>query len=172
MYHHTANESLHHLHGVKISGTPTLAGVSYQFGFIRFSIWLQCKISESSVFSIFFPHKVSHHKVRKVWSQFLKKTSDRLGLDDLKSPKVRFLGFWQNTYPFRCAFLIQHESQCFLFFLTLYKNNMFAKNLVLDLWSKNLKTNQNAGFFKLQYLTKNLRYEVKFLDMTRGPRKH
>ena len=31
---------------------------------------------------------------------------------------------------------------------------------------------QNAGFFKLQYLTKNLRYEVEFLDMTRGLRKH
>ena len=30
---------------------------------------------------------------------------------------------------------------------------------------------QNAGFFKLQYLTKNLRYEVEFLDMARGPRK-
>ena len=29
---------------------------------------------------------------------------------------------------------------------------IFAKttNLVLELWSKNLKTNQNAGFFKLQ----------------------
>ena len=173
MYNHAATESLHLLRGAKISWTPTLSGVSYQFGFNRFSICLQFKISKSSVFSIFFPHKASHHKVRKVWSQFLKKTSDRLGLDDLKSPKVRFLGFCrQNTYPFRYAFLIQHESQCFLFFLTFYKNNMFAKNLVLDLWSKNLKTNQNAGFFKLQYLTKNLRYEVKFLDMTRGPRKH
>ena len=49
---------------------------------------------------------------------------------------------------------------------------MFAKNLVLDLWSKNQKTNQNAGFLKLQYLTKNLSYEVGFLDMTRGPGKH
>ena len=34
--------------------------------------------------------------------------------------------------------------------LTFCKNNMFAKNLVLELWSKNLKTNENAGFFKLQ----------------------
>ena len=41
MYHHTATESLHHLRGAKISRTPTLAGVSYQFGFIRFSICLQ-----------------------------------------------------------------------------------------------------------------------------------
>ena len=41
MYHHTATESLHRLRGAKISRTPTLAGVSYQFGFIRFSICLQ-----------------------------------------------------------------------------------------------------------------------------------
>ena len=47
-----------------------------------------------------------------------------------------------------------------------------AKNLVLDLWSENLKTNQNARFFKLQYLTKTLSCEVEFFDMTRGPRKH
>ena len=34
------------------------------------------------------------------------------------------------------------------------------------------KKNQIAGFFKLQYLTKNLRREVDFFDMTRGPRKN
>ena len=64
-YHHTATESLHHLRGAKISGTPTLAGVSYQIGFICFFICLQCKISGSSIFFI-FSHEVSHHKVRKV----------------------------------------------------------------------------------------------------------
>ena len=32
--------------------------------------------------------------------------------------------------------------------------------------------NQNAGFFKLQHLTKNWMYEVEFLDMTRSPRKN
>ena len=31
---------------------------------------------------------------------------------------------------------------------------------------------QNEGFFKPQYLTKNLSYEVEFLDMIRGARKH
>ena len=46
---------------------------------------------------------------------------------------------------------------------------MFGKNLVLQLWSKNLWTNQNAGFFKLEYLTNKLRYEAEFLDVTRGP---
>ena len=45
---------------------------------------------------------------------------------------------------------------------------MFGKNLVLELWSKSLKTNQNEGFFKLQYFTNRLRYEDEFLDNNRG----
>ena len=52
-YHHTRTESLYRLCDEKISWTPTLAGVSYQFDFVRFPICLQCKISGSSVFSIF-----------------------------------------------------------------------------------------------------------------------
>ena len=63
-YHHTAAESLYQLCGAKISWAPTLAGVSQQIGFVRFPICLQCKISGSSVFSI-FSHEISHHKVRK-----------------------------------------------------------------------------------------------------------
>ena len=65
MYHHAATEIPYCLRGAKTNWTPTLAGVSYKFGFVRFSIRLQCKISGSSVFSIFF-HKVLHDKVRKV----------------------------------------------------------------------------------------------------------
>ena len=53
-YHHTAIEDIYRLFDVKINWTPTLAGVSYQFGFVRFPICLQCKISGSSVFSVFF----------------------------------------------------------------------------------------------------------------------
>ena len=64
-YHHTAYESLHRLCDEKNSWTPTLAGVSYQFGFVPFPICLQCNISGSSVSSI-FSHEVSHHKLRKV----------------------------------------------------------------------------------------------------------
>ena len=30
---------------------------------------------------------------------------------------------------------------------------MFGKILFPELWSENLKANQNAGFFKLEYLT-------------------
>ena len=65
-YHHTATESLYCICGAKISWTPTSAGVSYHLSFVRFPICLQGKISGSSVFSIFFPHEVSHHNVRKV----------------------------------------------------------------------------------------------------------
>ena len=64
-YHHTATESLYHLCDEKICWAPMLAGVSYQFGFVPFSICLQCKISGSSVFSI-FSREVSHDKVRKL----------------------------------------------------------------------------------------------------------
>ena len=46
---------------------------------------------------------------------------------------------------------------------------MFGKNPVLELWSKNLRTNQNVGFFKIEYLRNKLRYEAEFLDVTRGP---
>ena len=57
----------------------------------------------------------------------------------------------------------------FLYFL---QKQHVSKNLALELQIKNLKTNQNVGFFKPQYLTKSLRYEVEFLDMIKGPRKY
>ena len=66
MYHHTATEGLYRLRGVKISWTLTLAWVAYKFGFVHFSICLQYKISETSVFYIFLSHEVLYHKVRKV----------------------------------------------------------------------------------------------------------
>ena len=43
---------------------------------------------------------------------------------------------------------------------------MPGKNLVLKLWSKNLKTNQNAGFFKLQYLINTFMNEVECFYVT------
>ena len=48
--------------------------------------------------------------------------------------------------------------------LTFCKTSMSGKNLVF-----NLKANQNAEFFKLEYLTNKLRYEFEFLNVTRGP---
>ena len=47
--------------------------------------------------------------------------------------------------------------------------DMFAKIWFLSYGPKTSKSNQNAGFFKLQYL---LGYEVEYLDMTSGSRKH
>ena len=48
---------------------------------------------------------------------------------------------------------------------------MHRKNLLFELWSKNLQTNQNVRFFKLQYLTKELRYELQFLFVARHSQK-
>ena len=50
-------------------------------------------------------------------------------------------------------------------FLTFCQKQMSGKNFVLELWSKNRETNQNAGFFKLQYLTKELSHEAEVLHV-------
>ena len=81
--------------------------------------------------------------------------------------KRSFLGFWGKKIPFIYAFFFQHDSANDL--STFYRSEIFGRNLVFELWSKNLKTNQNAIFFKLQYLTNKLRYEIDFLDVTRVP---
>ena len=52
--------------------------------------------------------------------------------------------------------------------LTFRKKEMFEKNLVYELWSKNMKINQNAGFFTLQFVTNKLKYEVELLDRGKG----
>ena len=63
---------------------------------------------------------------------------DRSGKDGSKSPKngpkKRFLGFWQKSCPFRCASLLQYESNNGS--LTFRKNNIIGKNLFVELWSK------------------------------------
>ena len=61
-----------------------------------------------------------------------------------------------------CAFLLEFESATG--FLTFYKNCIAGENQALELWSKNL-TNQNVGFFKLQYLTNDLRYDQSNFSM-------
>ena len=64
-YHHTATESLYLLCDKTPTWTPTLAVSVLSVRLCSFPNCLQCKISGSSVSSI-FPHEVSHHKVRKV----------------------------------------------------------------------------------------------------------
>ena len=93
-----------------------------------------------------------------------------MGSEGSKSPqngsKMRVLAFWKKYDIFRHAFLFHYESANGL--LTFCKDKMFGKNPILELWSKNLKTYQNARFIKLQYLTNKLRYEVEFLDVNRS----
>ena len=66
-------------------------------------------------------------------------------------------------------FYFSTKCQCSFFFFAFFcQSNMFAKICFLSYGKKR----HNAGFFKPQYLTKNLRYEIEFLDMIKGPRKH
>ena len=96
-----------------------------------------------------------------------------MDLEGSKSPKYEVFRAVKKSYPLGCrkvfenVFLLQYESANGI--LTSSKNKMFGKNLVLQLWSKNIWTNQNAGFFKLEYLSNKLRYEAEFLDLTRSP---
>ena len=67
---------------------------------------------------------------------------------------MRFLWFSQKSNSIISTFLLEYESTNG--FLTFWKDLMHRKKLVLQLWSKNLQTNQNADFSILQY-------EVNFL---------
>ena len=103
MYHHTA--SLYRQRSAKVSWTPTLAGVSYQFGFIH--VFIVCNArSLDHQFFLFFLCKVSHPKVRIVMDpSFWKKL--QIGL---ACPKVRFLEFWKKSYSFRYTSSLQYRS--------------------------------------------------------------
>ena len=90
-----------------------------------------------------------------------------MGSAGSKSPKNEVFRVLAKILSTQICFLLHHVSVNGLF--TFYKNNMFRKSLVLELWSKNLKTNQKARFFKLEFLKNKLRYKVEFLDVTRGP---
>ena len=66
------------------------------------------------------------------------------------SPTIRFLRFWQNLIHVYVLFILYYESTSSL--LTFCENRMPGKNFVLEYRPKNLHTNQNEGFLKLQYL--------------------
>ena len=78
-----------------------------------------------------------------------------------------FWDFDKNLIYLYVLFLLEYEGTNG--FLSFYRNHMYWKNLILELQSKNLQTNQNSGFFKLQYLRNELRYEVEFLYVIRHP---
>ena len=104
-------------------------------------IWLSSfshlpEIQDLWIISFFFSffHEVSHRKVSD-GSQYL-----QISLEGLKVPKIRFLGFWQKSYPFRYAFLFLHELP--MFFLYFLSKQHVCKNLILELWSKNLRVSE------------------------------
>ena len=66
-------------------------------------------------------------------------------------------GFWSLDKNLIRSYILKYQTINGL--LTYCKNLMSGKNLVLDLCLKNIQTNQNTGFFKLQYLANELRYE-------------
>ena len=122
--------------------------VSCKFCFFHLFNFLSRKISKASVFSVFF-HEVKHYNVRElVEPGFWKKV--QMWLEGFTSPKNEILRVLEK--------LLSIEVYFFLFsyktsngFLTFCGNSMFGNILVLKFWFKNLKVNQNAGFFKLQY---------------------
>ena len=113
----------------------------------------------------FFCREVSTGKVRKVTkANFWIRVP--IGQKSPESPKMRLLEFWQKSNLL--IFTFSHEYESTSDRLTFCKTCM-PENLVLELWSKNLQTNQNAGFFKLQYLTNVLSCDVEFLYAVRNP---
>ena len=71
---------------------------------------------------------------------------------------MKFLGFYQRLYQFRyiCFFAFNTEvSECQNFS---QKQHVWEKYGFSELWSKNLKSNHNAGFFKLEYLTNKVKF--------------
>ena len=123
MYHHTATESLC---DAKISWSPNLAGVSYQFGFIPFSICLQFKISWFSFFLFSFPITFLIIK-QEMFDPSLRKKLQIRWLGELKKSQSKVLRFWQKSYSFKYDILVQHESAN-IFFLIFAKTACLQKS--------------------------------------------
>ena len=66
------------------------------------------------------------------------------------APQSGFWGFDKNLIHVYVLFILYYESTSSL--LTFCENHMPGKNFVLEYRPKNLHTNQNEGFLKLQYL--------------------
>ena len=111
----------------------TLAKVSYKFDFPSIC---NARSLDHKFFQLFF-HKVRHQKMRKVADlSFWRKV--QMGSEASKSPKYESLGaLAKNFIQSDIYFFLQYESVKSL--LIFCKNNMFEKNVVLELWSKNLK---------------------------------
>ena len=104
--------------------------------------------------------------VQSFATQDLRTRSQEVPQSPRNGSKISFWGvFDQNLVHLYVFFLLEYENANG--FVTFCKNHVSKKNLVLDLWSKNLSTSENAIFFKLQYLTNKLIFEVEFLPVVR-----
>ena len=153
MYHHTATEIPKHLCCAKTSWTPALPEVF---------------VFPSFLFFWFFFHKVGHHQSKKsdgFW--FSKKI--QTGSEVLKSPKndpkIRFLWFWQKSYPFRYAFLLHYESANGL--STFGMTTCLGRIWYLSYGPKTSRPIRMQDVFNSQ-ISWGI-YEVEFLDVTRVP---
>ena len=104
------------------------------------------------------------------WKTLVFEKKVQMGLEGSKSPKNEVFRFIKKSYPRRYICFFTSVWKCQWSFNFLQKQHVW-RNLVLELWSKKLQANQNAGFFKLEYLTNKLRYEVEFLDVIKAPRR-
>ena len=86
-----------------------------------------------------------------------------------KSKKMRFWEFQKNLIYSDVLFSLQYEGSNGL--LTFWKIHIFEKNVVFESWSKNFFIYQDAGFFKLQYLTNELKCKAELLYVARHPLK-
>ena len=77
--------------------------------------------------------------------------------------KSGFGGFEKNLINLYVPFLLEYENTIGIL--------PFCRNLVIEFYSKNTQTDQNEGFFKLQYLKNALSYEVEFLYPIRHSQK-
>ena len=134
-----------------------LVDVSNEFGsfrlFVRQSVRSQCKISELAHQFLFFLHEVGESQGRKSdGSRFLRKT------DGPKTDVDRDL--------IHSCLIFYWRLKVLMVFLLSAKPTGLQKNKILELFQKPLGQTE-AGFFKLGYLRNELRYEVKFLYVTR-----
>ena len=75
------------------------------------------------------------------------------------APKLGFLIFWKILSLVFLGNNLKWKLYCCWYFTT---NPISGKILVLELWAKMLSVNQIAGFFKMQYLKKEVDDEVYF----------
>ena len=146
-----------------IHWTVARAEVSYEFGSVRSSV---CQLAnhglriDSSVLYHFLL-KIRQSQNKKVMQLYFFLKKSPIGLGGPKySPKMRFSEFWQEFNP--AIFLLEYQSTYHL--LTFCKKHMCGKNLVLDLWPKNLQTNQNVVFLNTMSHKGELFYRrIKFM---------